>query len=65
MRSSPLARALPFVLLVGTAWAVDHPIGGDRLLLRDGPNAGKRRLSFKATADPAIDRRIRSTTPAT
>src|SRR5207244_2955322 len=35
--------------------AADHPIGGDRLLLTDPPNAARRVVRFRAARDPAID----------
>ena len=35
--------------------AADHPVGGDRLLLTDPPNAARRVVRFRAARDPAID----------
>ncbi len=39
---------------VGPALAVDHPLTGDLLRLKDPPHAGGRRVRFRATRDPAI-----------
>ena len=53
MRTAIFAIAL--ALLAGTAVAVDHPVGGDKLLLKDPANDEGRRVRFKAVRDPAID----------
>lgn len=53
MRIASLAISL--ALLAGTVVAVDHPVGGDKLLLKDPADDGARRVTFKAARDPAID----------
>jgi len=56
MRHAALALAVLFSLGGTAVLAVDHPVGGDRLSLKDP--AGKpdgRSVKFKASKDPAID----------
>src|SRR5438093_13019477 len=54
-------RSLPALAVVlaaaGAALAIDHPIAGDSLTLRDPMSAMARRLRFKAVHDTAVDPR--------
>jgi cysteine-rich repeat protein len=47
--------AVAVALVHAAAFAGDHPVGGDSLLLKDPPSADNRKVRFKATRDPAID----------
>jgi cysteine-rich repeat protein len=57
VRPMPCVRTISLVLLLiaTTALAADHPIGGDRLILKDPPDVSRRLMRFRATRDPAVD----------
>jgi hypothetical protein len=54
VRACLLAVGLALAL-AAPGLAVDHPVAGDSLLLRDSANPSKRKLKFRAAKDPAID----------
>ena len=47
--------AAAVLAMTAAVLAADHPVGGDRLLLTDPPNAARRVVRFRAARDPAID----------
>ena len=55
MPSPRAALAVVLLALASPARAADHPIGGDKLLLRDAMDASRRKVRFRAAADPAVD----------
>jgi cysteine-rich repeat protein len=46
---------LLLALVASTALAADHPIGGDRVFLKDSSDTTRRAMRFRATRDTAID----------
>jgi cysteine-rich repeat protein len=54
MMRLPSTVVLTLITLVSPAFAVDHPVGGDKLLLVD-TSPTKRKVRFKARQDPNID----------
>jgi cysteine-rich repeat protein len=47
--------ATAVALVAGLGLAADHPVGGKKLLLRDGSGPTARKVKFRAAPDPALD----------